>query len=184
MRPRSTFPGSQLKGRVRVWNDEGFESLGKNLVVYTGGDVLMGLAAGKPNYRIAGFYFEYINTSGSISEPAVVRTDTAATRQAMASPHDLLRAQLAAAPLISALSGLYNGNQATYFSVSSATTGALHSLPFTAVANSHVYAVCLVATPVPGDLTQDILYSRYLLGTPVPVTGSGQVSASWMIEAD
>ncbi len=174
----------QLSGRVIVSNERGDRSEGKNLVVYTGGDIIAALLSGKANYKISHFYFEYENVDGSVTAAAVARGDTVSSRQAVSDPYDLLRAPLVAVPLITASDENHEGNQATFHAVTSGTTGLINELTFSAGAFSQVYAVCLVAAPVSEDSGQDVLYARYLLETPVPVTGTGLVSGSWATIAD
>ncbi len=179
---RDHLGAERLTGYVTVRSGD-VEVRGKNLVVYNGGDIIAALLAGKPNYKISAFYFEYENTAGTPSAAAVDRSDTAADRQAVTTPKDLLRAQLVAAPLIESADDNHLGNQVTFHAVTSATTG-LNGLPFSAGADSKVYAVCLVATPTPGTPADDLLYARFLLDTALPVSGSGSVAGSWVTTAD
>lgn len=164
-------------GRVVVSN--GVDTVtAYNAVVYQGGDILAALAGGQSQYKFSYLYFEYENTSGSPSAGSVARTDTAATRQGVTTPYDLVRAPFVSNPVYNTTDGNHAANQTTFFAITSATTG-LNGLPFTSGANSKIYAVCLVASPT-GAASGDMLYARALLGTPLPVAGSGQVSGSYI----
>ncbi len=179
--PHLSLDLSQMyHGKVRCWNDAGVEVFGHNDVVYQGGDVLAHLAAGDSQYRISHMYFEYENTAGSVTAGSVSRADTAASRQGVSAPYDLIRAPLVAVPLLAAADGNHLANQATFYALTTASVGAISGLPFTAGANSKVYAMCLVAAPGGSDRLQDQLYARWILSSAVPVSGSGLISGSWI----
>lgn len=180
---KSILPIDALYGRVRVTNADGFESYGRNTVVYTGADIVAKLLGGNTSYAISHFYFEYQNTAGTPAPQANGRGLTAATvRSYLTSDKDLIRAQISGTPSPSASSASYNYNQCTFTAVSNATTGLLNGLAFTAAANSKVMAVCMVAAPT-GAVAGDVLYARYVLGTAVPVVGGGQVASTWLAGA-
>lgn len=167
------------RGFIRCSNDAGLVVVSHNDVVYQGGDILAKLAAGNSNYKISHMYFEYQNTAGSVTAGTVSRADTAASRQGVSSPYDLIRAPLVAVPNLTAADGNHAFNQATFYALTTATTGLLHGLSFSAGANSKIYAMCLVAAPGGSDQLQDLLYARAILSSPLPVSGSGQVSGAW-----
>lgn len=180
---RSLVPPENLFGRLRVENEAGEFCDQKNMVVYGGADVLARLLAGQNNYRIQHFYLEFQNIAGSPTPLAVSRANNAATvKSYLTTDKDLLRAPLAATPLISASSGTYAGNQATFYALSTATTGLLNGLGFGPGTNSKVMALCLVAAPT-GAHADDIVYARAVLGTPVAAVGAGTISASWIAGA-
>jgi hypothetical protein len=182
---RDTFEiPERLTGRVLVRNDAGAEADGHNDVVYTGGDVIAQLLAGKSNYRISHVYFEYENTAGTPSAGAVARTDRAADIHGYTAPRDIIRAALIAEPLIEAADGDHDGNQVTFHALTTSSTGLLNSLPFSAGSDSKIFAVCLVAAPAGSNHLQDVLYARFVLSTAVPVTGGGQASCTWITKAN
>ncbi len=172
-----------LKGYVRVENEDGVVVEGRNLVVYTGGDIIAQVLAGNPEYRISHMYFGYENTAGVPSPPAAARSDTAAGRyHALTPPEDFLRAAVLDPPQLSAGDVNHNFNVVTFNAIGIGPTGVL-GLAFGAGSNSKVYDVGLIAAPT-GVYTGDILYARYVLPTALPAVGSGQVSATWATEAD
>jgi len=173
----------QLRGRVRVANEDGFAYESSNLVVYGGGDVLASLLAGYTAYKISHMLFAYHNTAGTADTVVPARTDTVASAfTALASPKDYIRASVLSPAQITASSGLYSGNQATFVAIANAATG-IHGVSFNAASNSKVNALGIVAAPT-GLAAGDVLYAYFGLSTAVPVVGSGQVTATWTLEAD
>jgi len=173
---------AMLSGYVRVWNDAGDVVEGKNLVVYTGGDIIAQLLAGNCEYRISHFYFGYENTVGAPVAPAAARTDTVSYFSSMAPPQDYLRAAILEPPVLSASDVNHNSNVATFNSVATATIGE-NGLAFGPANDSKVFTVGMVAAPT-GAVGGDVLYARYVLPVPLPAAGSGQVSATWATEAN
>lgn len=167
------------RGHVRITNSDGVTVTGWNDVTYQGGDVLAALAAGQSDYRISHMYFEYENTAGAPTAGTVSRTDTAASRQAVSAPKDLIRAPLIAVPILAAADVNHTANRATFHALTVATTGLINTLPFSAGSNSKIYAACLVAAPGGTDYLQDLVYARFILTTVLPVSGSGQCSGTW-----
>jgi hypothetical protein len=170
------------RGHVRIWNEAGLVVTGHNDVVYSGGDILAHLAAGDSQYRISHFYFEYENTAGAPVAGTVSRSDTAASRQGVSAPYDLIRAPLVATPILTPSDVNHLSNQATFYALTTASVGAVNGLPFTSGADSKIYAMCMVAAPGGSDRLQDRLYARWILSTVVPVAGSGLVSGAWLAE--
>lgn len=178
MRTPSFDLSKRYAGRVLIANALGEVSEGHNDVTYEGAQVLAQLLAGKSNYKISNFYFEFQNSG--YSTPPVARTDTAASRQAAATGvADLIRAELVAAPLVDTSGSPYSNNRDTFFALTTATVGLMHGLAFSAGAGSKIVSACLIAAPGGTDYQQDLLYARYVLATPVAVAGSGQVSGQW-----
>jgi hypothetical protein len=171
-----------LRGYVEVRNERGDVVRAKNLVVYTGGDIIAKLLGGSPEYRISHIYFAYENTAGAPVPPVPARTDTAAIFHSLAAPFDYLRAPVLVPPAFSASDVNHNYNQAAFTAIASAVSG-MHGVPFGAINNSKVYALGLVAAPT-GAAAGDILYAHFALPAALPAAGSGQISATWMTEAD
>lgn len=182
---RDTFEiKERLTGRVIVRNESGDESIGHNDVVYTGGDIIAQLLAGHPEYRISHVYFEYENTVGVPVAAAVDRTDRAGDIHGYTTPRDIVRAALIAEPLIAPADVDHDGNLVTFHALTTASVGVLDGIPFSAASDSKIFAVCLIAAPAGSDHLQDVLYARFILTTPVPVTGSGQASCTWLTKAN
>lgn len=171
-----------LRGYVEVRNEAGLVVRAKNLVVYTGGDIISKLLGGQPEYRIANMYFAYENTAGTPVPPVPVRTDTVAAFAGLAPPRDYIRAPVMVPPAFSASDVNHSFNRATFTSIVSASTGQ-NGLAFGSGSNSKVYALGLVAAPT-GAVAGDLLYAYFALPTALPAAGSGQISATWMTEAD
>jgi hypothetical protein len=171
-----------LRGYVRVWNEAGDVVEAKNLVVYTGGDILAALLGGQAEYRISNFYFEYENTAGVPAPPAAARTDTVALFLGLTAPQDFISAPILLPPQYSTSDVNHVANQVTFLSVANAVAG-YHGVPFGAANNSKVYGLGLVASPT-GVTTGDVLYAHFILPTALPAAGSGQISATWMTEAN
>lgn len=137
------------------------------------------------SYLPASMYVEYENVataSDVVATPVVDKADTVAYYQTLSasSTRDFLRvpvlsmAELSVAPGYATrlAAGLFNKASYTAFVVGS--TG-VFGRPFSAAARSKVCGIALVATPVPADRTQDIIWGRaYYLGVNqklVPDTG-------------
>jgi hypothetical protein len=171
-----------LRGYVEVRNEAGLVVRSKNLVVYTGGDIISKLLGGFPEYRISHMYFAYENTVGVPVPPVPVRTDTVTAFSGLVSPRDYIRAPVLVPPAFSTSDVNHQFNRATFTSISSAVVGE-NGLPFGSGSDSKVYALGLVAAPT-GGVAGDVLYAYYALPTALPAAGSGQISATWMTEAD
>ncbi len=177
MRTNFILP-SRYHGRVIVSNGDGVVVEGHNDVVYQGADVLANLAAGNATYRISHMYFEFQNTVTPAAD-AFALTDTAISRQGVTGTSDLIRAPLIAAPSISSTGEDYASNQVIFHSLTTVTTGLINDLDFDAGADSHVVSMCLVAAPGGSNHLQDLIYARFILASPLPVSGSTQISGTW-----
>ncbi len=162
----------------------GFTVCGSNLVVNQGHDIVAALLAGKSNYRISHMYFEYENTVGTPVEGAAAVTDTAADIQAAVSPRDIIRAPLVATPVLAPGNVAHQGNYATFHAATNASVGLINALPFSAAANSKVYAQCLIVAPGGSAYLQDLIYARFILPAPLTVGGNGVVAASWVAKVE
>jgi len=171
-----------LTGHVRVWNEVGDSVEMRNLVVYTGGDIIAQLLAGHPEYRISHMYFGFENTAGSPTFAAPNRGDTVTFFSGLSSPQDYIRATILQPVQLDAADGNHNSNRATFSAVASAATGE-GGVSFGPGSNSKVGTVGLVAAPT-GAVAGDVLYARVNLSPEIPAAGSGQISATWATEAD
>lgn len=174
----STTPS--LRGHVKVWNEAGESFETHNLVVFGAGDIIAALLSGNQAYKLAYMYFVYENTAGAISGFTPARTDTVSLFHSMAAPRDFIRAPVLS-PTFAASDVNHVANRATFMAVTNASTGVL-TRPFGAANDSKIFSLGLVAAPT-GSYTGDVLYAHFALSTPIAAVGSGQISASWTVEA-
>jgi hypothetical protein len=180
---KSSLDALSIIGRIKLWLPERPQEVLnlKNLVTYQGSDVIAGLLAGKPDYRIAGIWFEYSNAVGP-SPVAPGRADTAASVAAAATvvaQRDIKLGLLVASPVLAPTTTDYAGNRGTYHALTSGATGLLHgsSVPFGA--GSTIIGVSLVALPSDGST---LVYARAAVSPVLVVGSSGSVAASWITE--
>jgi hypothetical protein len=178
MTPRTISSTRSLsRGYVYITDlSSGVTVEGMNSCPYQAADILAGLAAGLPNYQIAGMYYEYSNGAGTATPFAL--TDTSVSRQGVSSPYDLVRAPLIARPVLSSTSVNYADNAVSFTTLTNATEG-LNGSPFGVSSSSQILSVCLCSFPQGSTYTGDLLYARFILGSALPLTGTGAVSCSW-----
>ena len=156
----------------------------KNIIPYQGADVLARLLAGDEDYAPGAMFFEYENTAGSPTVPTPLRSegiDYYLSDLPLDANKDYIRAPLVVSPAISASGSDYNGNQVTFFAITSGTSG-VHGRTFDHSVNSKVYGVALAATPTPTQYTQDLLFSRSYSGfDPVPKEDGYQCGGQYII---
>jgi hypothetical protein len=136
-------------------------------------------------------YIEFANVASPgdhVTAPSFGRGDALPYYNGLGSSPDLdyIRAPLTAATVEASDPTLFpNGNIAHYFAMTAATVG-VHGKLFGSTHNSTVYGAALVATPVPGDPTQDLVFSRIYFDAPDQflVAPNGQVGLGWEIEHD
>jgi len=163
------------------------ESLrGFNLRTIEGNEILARLAAGQEEYKIAGVYFEYENNAGVPAIPGFDKTTDVDYFHSLSNPNDFVRAPLVSAPVLStgdslATGDAVNNNRASFFALAIADEGD-NGLDFTAAADSKITTVGLVATPVSGDRTQDLLYARFGLSTPFAKVAGQNPGVTWTAE--
>ena len=134
-----------------------------NLYMKSGADLLAGLIAGRKDWQIQAMYLEFSNNGGSLGAGL-----------------DFLRVSINP-PVIRATDGTYNGNEASFFAISSGTEG-IHGTPFSAASGSQVYGGALVATPDPNTPANDIILARtYWESAPVDKEVNQQVGVQWVI---
>jgi hypothetical protein len=151
------------------------------------------LGFGDMAYKIAVAYMEFANLSDpttTVSTPSPNKGDSLSYYTGLSSsPNaDYLRLPLRVSPAL----GVFAGNEAYFpngggdllsFFIQSAGNVGMNGKPFGPAHNSKVYGVALVATPVPNDATQDILYSRAYYGASdqLIVPANGQVGAPYIV---
>lgn len=156
----------------------------KNIIPYQGADVLARILAGDASYVPGAMFFEFENTAGSPTVPTPLRSegiDYYLSDLALEATKDYVRAPLVVTPAISASGSDYDGNQVTFFAVTSGLTG-IHGKTFDQSVNSKVYGVALAATPEPTQYTQDKLFSRSYSGfSAVPKEDGYQIGGQYII---
>jgi len=156
-----------------------------NIIPYQGADVLARALAGDADYVAGAMLFEYENTAGTPTIPSPQRSEGInyyLDDLALSATKDYIRVPLVIpAGFSSSDSTKYGGNQATFFAITSGTTG-IHGRGYSQSDNSKVYGVGLVATPTPTQYTSDLLFSRSYDGfDPVPKEDGYQIGAQYMI---
>jgi len=156
-----------------------------NIIPYQGADVLARVLSGNVNYKAAAMLFEFENTAGVPTIPSPQRAegiDYYLDDLALSLTKDYLRIPLVIpAGFSSSDSTRYNGNQATFFAITSGTAG-IHGRAFDHSVDSQVYGVGLVATPTPTQSTSDLLFSRSYDGfDPVPKEAGYSIGGQYMI---
>ena len=156
-----------------------------NIIPYQGADVLARALSGDTDYAAGAMLFEYENTAGSPSVPSPQRDEGISyylDDLSLSATKDYIRVPLVVpAGFSSSDSDKYDGNQATFFAITSGTAG-IHGRGFSQSDNSKVYGVALVATPAPTQYTSDLLFSRSYDGfDPVPKEDGYQIGAQYMI---
>lgn len=129
--------------------------------------------AGRADYSIAGMYIEFENVADpldAVAVPSVDRNEGIEYYEDLmgSSARDFVRAALRMEPALSVApgyEGLYpdgEGNMLTFFAATTGTTG-VHGKTFSSGVNSKICGFALVAMPVPGDRTQDVIIARTYL---------------------
>jgi len=188
------LPDNQFKatGIVEIANyDENGNQVGEkvcglNLRAIEGNEILAQIMAGHTEYRIGGIYFEYENNAGVPAIPGFDKTTNVDYFHNLSNPSDFVRAPLITTPSLStgdslATGDAVNNNRASFFALAIATLGD-NGLAFTAAADSKLVTVGLVAMPVAGDRTQDLLYARFALSTPFAKVAGQNPGVTWTTE--
>ena len=156
----------------------------KNMILYSGADIMAKAIVGTPKMRIGGMYMEYSNEVPAISAaPAVTRDRLPADYEALTTPYGYSRVPLTAAPGFAPGDVEYQGNIVT---VQAQTNGSSEAGEPLTDNVSYVYAAALVAMPEPDDKAQDILFSAaniyepdLVTLAPVPKIANAQIGIKW-----
>jgi hypothetical protein len=155
-----------------------------NLIAYQGADILAKLISGDITWQIGAMFFEFENTAGVPTRPSPQRDeniDYYIDDLSLEPNKDYVRVPLIIPAALTAQNSNYDGNQATFFAVTSGVTG-IHGKTFAQGSNSKVYGVALAATPTVAEYTQDKLFSRSYSGfDPVPKEDGHQIGAQYLI---
>jgi hypothetical protein len=124
-----------------------------------------------PAFGLSAAYIEFANVANPadvVTAPSFQKQDGLSYFEGLSvSPGaDFLRVFFTGTPLIDVAPGYEayfqpgTGNRLTVFASTGGLTAGVFGKPFSDVANSKVYGLSIVATPVPEDRTQDVLMSR------------------------
>lgn len=152
------------------------------------------IGRGNRKFRLAAMYIEYENM-GDPSDPVTVPTYTRSEDRAYYDElfdnpaRDYLRVPILQDPTIGVVPGFENvfpddvGNRLTFYAQTAGVAG-VTGKPFSAAANSKVCGAALVATPEPGDYTQDVIFSRtyYDVGDQTVKLPSSQIGVTWVLD--
>ena len=142
----------------------------KNTILFSWGFLAArALGLGDPAYKVAAAYLEFanvVNPGDPVPVPTYDRSAGLSYFTGLPVSQDYLRVPLAGAPAIDNAPGYEpyfvagtSGNRVTFTAQSAGSQGVL-GRPFSDAANSKVFGITLVATPVVGDPTQDVILSR------------------------
>ena len=199
-------PAFGVKGRVTVWRVDDKTGLKlpvfsqPNQIQYTWGYIAarqLGYRrqADRPDYHISAMYIEYENVANPATEISVPSFDRQLDINyyndlATSGTKNYLRMPLSIEPALSVSTGYedylpvnQSGNQLTFFA-QTASTQAVYGDELRAFgATSKVYAACLVAAPVFGDRTKDVIFARTQFSGANQVTKepSSQIGITWDI---
>jgi hypothetical protein len=201
-----TAAGSGVRGHISLWRIDEKTGLSApigsqpNQIQYTWGFVAancFGRRRGpdRPDYSISALYIEYENQNDP--EEAVSIASSFARNVGVpyynslieSTNRDFLRIPITIEPSIGVSSGYevnlpvdQQGNKLTFFAQTAGVVGAL-GRPFSHTVNSKVFAAALVAAPVFGDRTKDVVFARTVFNTTNQVTkeASSQIGITWDI---
>lgn len=147
----------------------------RDLQLEWGAIATMCCGLGDRNFRISHMYIEFENVADPddvVTAPDVARDDGQQYFQNLdvSANRDFLRVPLLLNPTVGPKAGYEAyfrtglGNMLTFYAQTQGTIG-VHGKPFSHTVNSKVFGVALVATPVPGDASQDLVFARGYLET-------------------
>lgn len=149
---------------------------------------------GRRDYSIAGMYIEFENVADP-EDPVDVPTDFERSEGLDYyndllgdGTRDFLRVQLTQEPLLSIADGYESvfaegeGNRLTFMAITAGSEG-ITGKEFSAGANSKICGAALVAMPVLGDRTQDVIFARTYFGEEDQVVKEApkQTAVTWEI---
>lgn len=149
------------------------------------------MAAGDTTYRVSHMYVEFENVSSpedAITAPAFSAAESSEYYLGLAGSavRDYLRVPLLPVQEITAAPGFDDvfpageGNKVTFYAQTTGSAGQ-NGKTFSDSVNSKVFGMALVAAPVPGDSSRDIVVARTYFDTAEQVlkTASSQISLTW-----
>jgi hypothetical protein len=199
------IPGSNVYGHIAVWqiNDATGQKIlvGRqpNQIQYSWGYIAAKQIGYRPqpdryNYNISAIYIEFENQADPEIEIAASAFDrdlgvTYYNALVDSATRDFLRIPLTIEPTGNTVPGFEANlpleqqiNKLTFF-VQTAGTAGVHGKTFSHTVNSKVYAAALVAAPVFGDRTKDVVFARTIFAPANQVTkeASSQIGITWDI---
>ena len=159
-----------------------------NTILYEWGTIAQNLFRGSPdgkNYAINGLYMEFDNSGSAVNPvPTITRDAGRSYYNALAPPRDFLRLPvIATSDETTDAVKFPEGNVAVFYFQSEGVVGVKNGLSFADTSNSRVFGGALVAIREQGDITQDLILSRfYVTGTQqvVKVVGK-QIAVTWKV---
>ena len=164
----------------------------KNLILFSGADILAKLLSGDNTFRIATMYMEFKNLASPgdpVPIPSFDRSGGIAYYNGLLASSDLdfIRIPLQIAPTFSSSDETtYEDNKVTFIGVSEGTVG-FHGKAFGPGSNSAVYGAGLVSSPDPDDQSLDRVFSRVYAGgvsgwsDPIEKEAGTQIGVTWTI---
>ena len=124
----------------------------------------IGLQDGR-NYATLMAYIEFANLGEPVDPvPTIARDEGLSYYNSLTAPYDYLRLPIALTAVESSDETLYpDGNISVFHLHTSGSVGYKNALSFTEGAGSYVYGGAILAAPVPGDSTKDLLLARFVL---------------------
>ncbi len=176
----SVSPGGDWKSLFKQNNSNVKES----------GAILTQLLRGRREYKINAVYLEFYNVASPgdpVTVPSIEVTEGRDYFDNLGANADYLRVQLVTPPTIRPQAGEESlfaeemGNEIEWFCLSEGEAG-INGLPFGYGSNSVVYGMALVATPVWGDRTQDLIFARgyYEISNQIAKSASDQIGVRWV----
>jgi len=180
-----------------VWNRPNGESeviaSATNTWTYSYAHIVVNLAMNaNPVYQPAYLYVEYANVAepgNTVTAPIINRADGVNYYLGLSSSStaDFIRIPITSSSLARDLS--YTGTQylptglfnQILFQALTVGTHGINGKPFLTSANSTIYGTAVVSAPVPGDVTQDIVWGRsyYLAAQQLVIPATGTVSVNY-----
>lgn len=150
---------------------------------------------GRRDYAIAGMYIEFENVA-SPTDAVDVPTEFDRSENLdyytdllSSGVRDYLRIPLTQEPLLSIADGYEayfaegEGNRLTFMAITAGSEG-ITGKAFSSGANSKICGVALVAMPVPGDRTQDVIFARTYFPEEDQVVKEApkQIAVTWQLD--
>lgn len=168
-------PGRNMSGTIRIFSFDPVTRTirhmlaRRNLVLYSGADIMALLIAGTPGFHVSTMYMEYENLADPGDTPSIPTYDRTGGigyyNGLSSSPNkDFLRVPITVSSDVSSSDEiLYEGNVVTFFAVSEGLAG-FHGKTFGPSSNSAVYGAGLIVSPEPNDQSLDRVFARTYTG--------------------
>lgn len=186
-------PGRNMFGTIRIFSFDPVThrirhmTARRNLIPYSGADILASLIAGTPSLNVSAMYMEYENLADPGDTPSIPTYDRTEGIEyyngLSSSPNkDFLRIPITVSPDISSSDeDIYDGNVVTFFAVSEGLAG-FHGKAFGPSSNSAVYGAGLISSPDPSDQSLDRLFARTYTGINKILKETGfEIGITWQV---